>query len=233
MELVNMSKKFLLVGAAVAILAVVFSPEAHAQGAFGFPAGAGGGVPCANGACGVDAGAIGAQQRSFGYGQVHDRFHATQEQNAKIYARNAAWPKPFACASRQHYHNTWRAMFDAGWEDQSILTATHFDEEGDLTRYGKHQIGGMMMNMPRARRVIYVQETSDPAETESRMAKVRDVIQTWYAQRGGRVQVSKRVPALMPGIKAVDIINKATTAAPVPIIPIADGTSSVAGSIGQ
>ena len=125
-------------------------------------------------------------------------------------------------------------MFDAGWEDQCILTgATHFDREGELTKYGVQQIGGMMMNMPQSRRVIFIQETTDPAETEMRLAKVRKVIDTYYSQRGGRVEVSKRSPAMMSGVRAVDITEKALGASPAPMIPIAAGNASIDDTIGQ
>ena len=86
-------------------------------------------------------------------------------------------------------------MYDAGWEDQCILTGTHFDENGELTRYGEQQISGMMLNMPRDRRVVYVQDTSNPSTTQDRVGKVQNVIQNWYGNRGGVVQVSTRTPA--------------------------------------
>ncbi len=226
-----MSMQKYVVGAAVAVLSLVLSVQTtQAQNdVFGYPAG---GAACGSGC--AEGGAIGAQQRAFGYSQMSGRWEATQAQNEKIYARNDAWPKPFACASRQHYHNLWTPMFDAGWEDQCILTgATHFDTDGELTRYGKQQISGMMMNMPKARRVIFVQQTSDPAETEMRVSKVRDVIETWYSQRGGMVQVSARTPATMSGVRAVDITEKSLGAAPAPMIPIADGSSGVSSAVQQ
>lgn len=222
-----MIKNLAMVG--VTVVALTFASEAFAQvDVFGYPAGGG---SCGAGGC-AD-GAIAMQQRSFGYGQVSDRFRATQAQNEKIYARNEAWPKPFSCASRQLYHNIWRPMYDAGWEDQCILTSTHFDENGELTRYGKQQIGGMMMNMPKARRVVYVQDTSDSASTQARVSKVESVIETWYSNRGGVVQVSSRMPAEMPGWRAVDIVEKATSNAPIPVIPIADGQSGITQAVGQ
>lgn len=222
MEPVNMSKQFFMVVAAVAVFSLAMS-ETNAQVApFGYPAG---GSACATGACGGGGGAFAAaaEQRSFGYGQLSDRFHATQQQNEKIYARNAAWPKPFACASRQHYHNIWRPMYDAGWEDQCILTSVHFDQNGELTRYGKNQISGIMMNMPRSRRTIFVQDLSNNEATNARVAKVQEVISTWFAQRGGTVQVSARTAVTMPGVRAVAITDRAASAAPAPTIPIAAG----------
>jgi len=223
-----MLKQLFIVGVAVVGLTLA-SGETNAQvDVFGYP---GGGSACASGGCAVPG--IAAQQRSFGYGQISDRFNATQAQNEKIYARNQAWPKPFACASRQLYHNIWRPMYDAGWEDQCILTSTHFDQNGELTRYGKQQISGMMMNMPKNRRVIFIQDTADQTATQQRMAKVQNVIQTWYSNRGGMVQVSARTPATMPGWRAVDIIEKATSSAPAPVIPIADGASGVQSAVTQ
>jgi hypothetical protein len=225
-----MSKQVFMVGAAVAVLSLVLSSQtSQAQsGSFGFP---GGGTTCAGG---CDSGpSVGARQRGFGYSQMSQRFQETQAQNDKVYARNAAWPKPFACGSRQHYHNIWNPMYDAGWEDQCILTETHFDKEGELTKYGVQQIGGMMMNMPQSRRVIFIQATSNSADTDMRLAKVRNVIETYYSQRGGRVQVSARTPATMSGVRAVDITEKALGASPPPRIPIANGNSTVGSAIGQ
>ena len=227
-----MSKQFFMVVAAVAVFSLALSDTTNAQvAAFGYPAG---GVPCATGACGGGGGALtaAAQQRSFGYGQLSERFHATQAQNEKIYARNAAWPKPFACASRQHYHNIWRPMYDAGWEDQCILTSVHFDQEGELTRYGKNQISGIMMNMPRSRRTIFVQELANSQETNARIAKVQNVIQTWFSQRGGMVQASARTAVTLPGAVAESITERAANAAPAPTIPVAEG-GTVATAVTQ
>lgn len=225
-----MSKRLVFV--CVAVAAALFLASGQTTMAqvdvFGYPAGGG---SCGGAACGSPS--IAAQQRSFGYGQFKDRVHATQAQNEKIYARNAAWPKPFTCASRQLYHNMFRPMYDAGWEDQCILTSTHFDENGDLTRYGRQQISGMLMNMPKARRIIFVQTTSDATETQARLAKVQTVIQTLHPQRSGIVRASDRTPATLPGWRAVDIIEKATANAPSPVIPIANGSSGISQAVTQ
>lgn len=226
-----MSKQKYLVVAAIAVFGLFLSAtssQAQTQ-VFGYPAG---GSACAGGGCGGGL-SHGAQQRAFGYGQISDRFEVTQEQNSKIYARNEAWPKPFACASRQHYHNLFNPMYDAGWEDQNMLTSVHFDKDGELTRYGRQQISGMMLNMPRARRVIFIQETSNVGETQARAAKVRNVINTWYSQRGGMVQVSNRTPATMNGTTAVNITEQAQSSAPAPVIPIANSGGTVASAIGN
>ncbi len=224
-----MSKRLVYVCVAVVAALFLASSQSMAQvDVFGYPSTGG---ACAGPNCGGVSYA--AQQRSFGYGQVKDRLHATQAQNDKIYARNAAWPKPFTCASRQLYHNMLRPMYDAGWEDQCILTSTHFDENGELTRYGKQQIHGMMMNMPKSRRVIFVQTTADQTETQARLAKVQNVIQTMFPQRSGVARASDRTPATLPGWRAVDIIEKATANAPSPVIPIANGQSGISQAVTQ
>ena len=232
-----MSRRKVIFVAAIAAVGLVFlSHSASAQhggmsygsSAFDYPAGPG----CTDCTSGGIA-SWGAQNRAYGATHMSQRWKASQAHNDKVSARNEAWPRPFACASRQHYHNIWISMYDAGWEEQCILTATHFDENGELTRYGKQQIGGMMMNMPKSRRVIFVQETANPAETATRVAKVRNVIETWYGQRGGIVQISSRTPQTQSGDKTVDIFDKAKGAAPPPVIPISDGSQGVANSINQ
>lgn len=179
----------------------------------------------------VGGGHLGANRlgnNRLGNGQLKYQFEQQQAINQKIAARNAAWPKPFTCADRQLYHNVWNPMINAGWEDQCILTETHFDPEtGELTRYGVQQIGGMMMNMPQNRRVVFVQECVNGEQTEQRVAKVRDVVSTYYSQRGGVVQVSTRTPATQNGPYAERISILAGESTPNPIIPIASGTSSV------
>ena len=225
-----MSKQILMVVAAVAAFSFAISSDsANAQGAFGFPAGE---SACSTGACGT-GGAISHGGLGAGRHQFSQRLQATQAQNDKIYARNAAWPKPFACASRQQYHNMWRPMIDAGWEDQCLLTSVHFDQSGELTRYGRNQISSMMMNMPRSRRIIYIQELANNADTDARTAKVQNVIQNWFAQRGGTVQVSSRTAVTMSGVRAVTITEGSLGAAPAPVIPVADGQSGVSSSVTQ
>jgi len=222
-----MSKRIVVVCAAVLSVAFLLPSESSAQhGVFGYPSGV---SACSTGNCGGGGG------HSFGYGggQLKQRVHATQAQNDRIYARNAAWPKPFACASRQLYHNIWSPMYDAGFEDQNILTSTHFGEQGELTRYGKQQISSMLTNMPRDQRVIFVQESADPNETQMRLARVQNIIQTSHPQRNGVVRASGRTPQTLPGWRAVDIIEKATSSAPSPIIPIASGTGGIATAISQ
>ncbi len=163
--------------------------------------------------------------------ELRSQFEQQRAINQRIAARNLAWPRPFTCVSRQLYHNMFNAMVNAGWEDQCILTDVHFEEDtGELTRYGVQQIGGMMMNMPQGRRVVFVQQGADQEKTSDRVQRIRDVISTYYPQRGGIVQVSARTPATQSGLRAENISNLAGESTPAPIIPVASGTSGIGGS---
>ena len=204
--------------------ALVVADESSAQsGVFGYPSGG-----CSTGACGHS---VGGGHAGLGNGNFRSRLDATQAQNEKIYARNGAWPKPFSCADRQLFHNLWTPMFAAGWEDQNILTSTHFNEEGELTSYGKQQISSMLANMPQHNRTIFVQKTADPNRTQMRLATVQNIIQTSHPHRSGNVQASNRTPQTLAGWRAVDIIEKATSSAPNPRIPIASGNSGINSAV--
>lgn len=202
---------------------IVADQSAAQTGVFGYPSGG-----CSTGSCGQAAVGHGGGLAS---GEFRARMDATQAQNDKIYARNEAWPKPFACASRQLYHNLWTPMFAAGWEDQNILTSTHFNEKGELTSYGKQQISSMLANMPERNRTIYVQKTGDPNRTQMRLAAVENTIQTRHPHRSGNVQASARTPQTLPGWRAVDIIEKASSSAPSPTIPIANASTGINSAV--
>jgi len=152
--------------------------------------------------------------------------------NEKVSARNQAWPKPFACADRQVYAAMWTPMLDAGFADQTTVTAVHFSEEGKLTRYGKKQIAGIMRNMPQHRKVVYVQRDHDQATTQQRVNEVQEVVSMFYGQ-SGRVALTDRNPINQTGVRAEATTNNYYGALPAPIIPVADGSSSVSDSVGN
>jgi hypothetical protein len=149
--------------------------------------------------------------------------------DAKVSARNRAWPKPFTCADRQAYSAIWGPMLDAGFADQTTITAVHF-EEGKLTRYGKQQIAGIMRNMPQHRKVVYVQRDGDEATTLARYNQVQDVVTTFYGQ-SGRVALTDRNPINQQGLRAEATTNAYYGALPTPNIPVSDGSTSVNDSV--
>ena len=168
-----------------------------------------------------------------GRGQHHEYLKAkldhVREYGEKVSARNQAWPKPFTCADRKTYTTLWGPMLDAGFADQTTVTAVHF-EEGELTAYGKHQIAGIMRNMPQHRKVVYVQRDRDEVTTQARFNKVQELVSMFYGQ-SGRVALTDRNPINQQGLRAETTTNAYYGALPDPIIPISDASSTVGDSV--
>ena len=121
-------------------------------------------------------------------------------------------------------------MLDAGFADQTTVTGTHFGEDGKLTRYGKQQIAGIMRNMPQNRKVVYVQRDRDEATTQQRFNEVQQVVSMFYGQ-SGRVALTDRNPINQTGQRAEATTNNYYNALAPPIIPVADGSSTVGSSV--
>lgn len=190
--------------------------------AFGYPGGS-----CAT--CNTGSAGFGG-----GHSQHHEYLKAKIDHaiayDEKVSARNRAWPKPFNCADRQVYSAIWRPMLDAGFADQTTVSATHFGEDGKLTRYGKQQIAGIMRNMPQHRKVVYVQRDRDEATTQKRYSEVQEIVSTFYGQ-SGRVALTDRNPIKQQGLRAEATTNAYYGALPLPNIPVASGTTSVSQSV--
>jgi len=122
-----------------------------------------------------------------------------QEIDAQVTARNEAWPKPFACASRNLYSSYWASITRAGFADQNTLSAIHFGKNGELTKYGEHQIAGILRNMPQQYKVVYVQRDQDPVTSQARLNSVQQLVANWYGQNG-RVAFSDRNPIIQNGV---------------------------------
>ncbi len=229
-------KSAITVAAAVASM-FVFGQMAMAQNCgcesapvttFGYPAG-----NCGGG-CGQSVGqSCGGRGGAGCVNEMKARIAHYQAQSEKIAARNAAWPKPFACADAQLYTKMWGPMINAGFEDQNLLTSVHFDKEsGDLTRYGKNQVVGILKNMPAHRKVVFVQRSVDEATTQQRYNTVREVVDMWYGANG-RVELSGRTAIGGVGLGAEKITQSYYESAPAPVIPIANGGESVGDSVGN
>jgi hypothetical protein len=124
----------------------------------------------------------------------------------------------------------WGPMLDAGFADQTTVSAVHFSEEGKLTRYGKQQIAGIMRNMPQHRKVVYVQRDQDEMTTQKRFNEVQEVVSTFYGHQG-RVALTDRNPINQTGARAEATTNNYYGALPAPIIPVSDGSTSVNQSV--
>jgi hypothetical protein len=176
---------------------------------------------------------IGTGGRLHQHGEVlKAKIAHAQAIDARVSARNEAWPKPFACASRNLYASYWAPITRAGFADQNTLTSIHFGENGKLTKYAENQIAGILRNMPQKYKTVYVQRDQDEATSMARLNHVQNLVSTWYGQNG-RVAFSDRNPIIQNGTRAENISNGYHEAMAPPIIPVSDGQSSIAASVGN
>lgn len=219
---------------AAAVVAVLMAGVSMAQcdtcggtSSFGYP-----GASCA--ACSTGQGNfVGRGPGGHAHGEVlKAKIAHAQEVDARVSARNAAWPKPFICNSRNLYASYWRSITRAGFADQNTLSAIHFGQDNELTKYGQQQIAGILRNMPQQYKVVYVQRDQDEATSLARLNQVQELVSNWYGQNG-RVAFSDRNPIIQSGVRAENITVGYNGAMVPPIIPVADGQSTIASSIGN
>ena len=161
--------------------------------------------------------------------EFHQHWEHTIRQAAKVEARNRAWPKPFACASRTLYAATMAPMIQAGFHDQATLGQQHFNAKNELNGLGKATISMIMTQMPIGQRNIYLARSADGDVNDARLARVRKVVETWYSTQSPQIVFSDR--HINPGNGArYEILNRAyaENASP-PVIPVATGTGGVGG----
>lgn len=152
--------------------------------------------------------------------------------NARIAARNNAWPMPFDCADRQLYFSYWGPMIDQGWEEQCVLTADHFDpQSGELNKFGKTAIAGVMQNHPSNRRTIFIKRDVDDSINQQRRSTVEDTINTFYGHTTtAQVAFSNKVPVTTSGERGHQIQTQWLGSQPAPAIQVGSG-GSVANSV--
>jgi hypothetical protein len=234
----NMNIKTLMFAGALTV--IVVSGELLAQGCGGAAPG------CASGNCGAAVG-----QEDVGYAsysgtgdasqgcsscgdasgnctcakQIKEHWAHTKEINAKVCARNRAWPKPFDCADRQLYFSIWEPMIDAGFEKHCTLTEAHFDPEtGDLNKYGQTAIAGIMQNMPRQRRTIFIHRDIDQQSSDQKMNVVRETVQTWYGPEAATsIAFTDKMPTRSSASRIETINRLYNDGTPPPLLPVATG----------
>ena len=169
-----------------------------------------------------------------GSGKYRPKLEEWKALNAKVCARNDAWPKPFNCADRQLYFEIWRPMIDQGFEEQCVLTSVHFDPEtNELNRFGIFTVQGILQNMPTSRKKVFVNRDVDQSVSQARMDNVNQVVKTYYNHMAPNAEVafSNMLPSSIKGNRAETINQLFIEGAPTPIIPISSGSQSVSGSI--
>lgn len=211
----------------------IFSNGCFAQaGSFAYPATA----TCSQ--CGqvgcTSCQATGRQHSHPRIDSLKSRHAQAQANNAKVAARNAAWPKPFQCADRQLYFSIWQPMIDQGYETHSVLSSIHFDSEtNELSKIGQHTVAGIMQNMPATRKEIFIHRDGDSQLNQARMDSVKSTINTFYGQMGpARVAFSEKLPGLISGEESAQILQLSSDGRPAPVISISsdDSVSSAVGN---
>lgn len=222
--------KSMMLCVAVATLASIGSQgEAVGQGcsacggssAFGFPSQNAG---CASGKCG-----LGGHGHGHGNGQLRASIDQAQARNGLVSARNDAWPKPFTCIDRQLYENQWGKYIDAGYERQCVLSSIHFEKDSnELSRFGRTIVSGLIQNMPQARKTIYIHRDEDQQRSQERLDNVRETIEYMFGHNApAQVAFSAQKPQRVSALRIETLQALEAEATPVPIIPIAAGTTSV------
>lgn len=147
--------------------------------------------------------------------------------NAKITARNDAWPKPFACADRQLYHSFFGRQVDQGWEEQCVLEAAHFDpESNELNKFGQQAVAGIMQNNPDHRRTVFIHRNVDDSINQQRRSTVQETINTFYGQdTNAQVAFSSKRPVTTSGTRAAQIQEQWIGAQATPAIAVGAGDS--------
>ena len=161
--------------------------------------------------------------------QIREHWAHARKVNSKVCARNRVWPKPFDCADRQLYFSIWEPMLDAGYEKHCTLTQAHFDPEtNELNQYGQAAISGIMRNLPRHRKTIFVHRDIDQQLSDHRMNVVRDALETWYGpQAATSIAFTDQLPTRSNGGRS-EIINRLySDGTPAPLLPVATGQAGV------
>lgn len=228
-----MMKKITVGLAAFAAVAIVgLSNQATAQhcsdcssgSSFGFP------VSQASSACGAGGCRI-RGARGGHFQEFKNKMDHYSVLNAKIAARNDAWPKPFACVDKADYYGIWSTMLAAGTETQCVLDDDFFGENNELNRVGIDRVRGIMTNMPSDNRTVYVHRTNNDQMNDARIDAIRQTVELYYSHKGPvKVALSDQVPRSISGNAVQQVRELRVQNMAPPIIQVGDG-QSVAGSV--
>ena len=167
------------ISTALAAIAVVtfagLTGQASAQGcsscssanSFGFPAAPVSVAGCGHGGCGHGGGG----KISAGVHELRRQLDHTSQINAKVAARNDAWPLPFACADKRDYYRIWDTMLNAGIEENAVLDANFFTEDNRLNNVGIDRVAGIVLNMPTNERTLFVYRVADESVNQARVTR--------------------------------------------------------------
>lgn len=168
-----------------------------------------------------------------GHGQFKQHIHEFKQQldhtaaiNAKIAARNDAWPLPFACADKRDYYHIWNTMLSSGSETQAVLDGNYFTDTNHLNRVGIDRVAGIVLNMPSSERTVYVNRGPDQSVNQARIESIQNTVSTYYGHIAGvSVQLSNHLPDSDSASAVLNMQTIRNTQLPAAIIPVGDGES--------
>lgn len=146
------------------------------------------------------------------------------------YDRNRAWPNPFNEADAMQVVAPFHIMKNNGWRAHNTIGSDLFRRgDGALLASGRNRVQWIATQAPQSRRTIYVLRGDNQAETESRVAAVRDTIGKLYIDGAKpQVMVTNIEPATQPGPFVTKINRDRLEQMPAPKLP----STSAAGTSG-
>ncbi len=191
----------------------------NSGGSFGYP----------GGSCGAQGGGLGNGKFAHARADIQNQIDQMKVQSEKVRARNDAWPKPFACADRQAYHNVWNGFYESGFIAHCTLIDDHFNSEtGELNRFGESVVQGLMKNSPNNQREVFIYDGRSELDFDTKRRSVTALVNRWYGDDTIQVTSTTRWPMQGSGLRS-EATNKLfvdTTPEPVITIPTGSGSTS-------
>lgn len=118
------------------------------------------------------------------------------------YHRNNAWPDPFNEVDAMEVVTPFEIMKNNGWKLHNTIGHELFrDGDGALLASGSNRVRTIVQTSPDARRSIYVLRGTTPAETDARVASVRQSL------------VSLNMPGPTPSVMVTDVASPTASGA--------------------
>jgi hypothetical protein len=146
------------------------------------------------------------------------------------YQRVNAWPQPFTDDSARQATAPFEVMKQNGWRLHNTIGNELFrDGDGALLAAGHKRVDWITSQAPADRRVVYVLRGRSQAETDARLASVRETVSRAYTDgQPTQVLVTDVEPTTASGAWATQINRDWLEALPKPKLP----TTSANGSAG-
>ena len=111
------------------------------------------------------------------------------------YHTNKMWPEPYVHPERAAVKAPFAVMEARGWQRDNLLGEHHFEEgQNRLTPAGMLRVKSIMANSPPQFKAVYVERSTDPSVTSSRIDAIQQGI------------VSLNLDGALPPVQATDMV---------------------------